>query len=117
MKNILRKFILNWVINAGAIALASYYIATFSYNGSWLGLALTALIFSLVTVLLKPILKILSIPLFFLGPILFFLADGAVLWGISNFGLVESFQTGDWLSLGLATFIIAIVNYIAHWIV
>jgi len=114
MKNYIRKFILGWVVNAFAIYLASYYLVDFNYDG-WAILVIVALVFGIVAWLISPILKILSLPLFFLGPIVYFLADGVLLWAIGYF--IEGFSTGDILTTVLAGAIVGIVNWAAHLIV
>jgi len=114
MKNFLRKFVLGWIINAFAIYLASYYLVDFNYD-SWVILAVVSLAFGIVAWLISPVLKILSLPLFFLGPFIYFLADGALLWAIGYF--VDGFATGDIITTVVAGVMIGIINFVAHMIV
>ncbi|MBI2448500.1 phage holin family protein [Candidatus Microgenomates bacterium] len=114
MKDQARKLILGVIINAMSISLASYWLDKFNYDG-WVMLSIIAVLFTIVSIVLRPVIKILSLPLFFLGPIIFFLADAAILWGIDQ--LTTGFAVGDWQTLGIAAAIIGVINYLAHWIV
>lgn len=109
-----KKFFLGWLINAGALYVASYYLPDFNYD-SLTVLAIVSGLFSVIAIVLKPVLKILSVPLLFLGPVLFFLVDAAVLYGLGF--IVPGFHTGEILTVLIAGGIVGLVNYIAHWIV
>ncbi|MFA7308700.1 MAG: phage holin family protein [Patescibacteria group bacterium] len=114
LKTQIRKFVLGWVINALAMYFASLYLNQFNYDSIEILLMVSG-IFSLIAIVLKPVVKVLSLPLFFLGPILFFFVDAAVLYGIGMF--VPGFHPGDILTVLFAGGIVGLVNYFAHFII
>ena len=114
MKNFARKFLLSWIVNGFAIYLASLYLVNFNYDNPVV-LIIVALIFGVVFSLIGPIIKLLSIPLFFMGPFIYIVVDAFLLWGISYF--IGGFTTGDILTTLIAGGIVGIINFIAHLIV
>ena len=78
-------------------------------------LIIVALIFGVVFSLIGPIIKLLSIPLFFMGPFIYIVVDAFLLWGIGYF--IGGFTTGDILTTLIAGGIVGIINFIAHLIV
>lgn len=58
----MNKFLLRWMINAGALY-AAIYLLNIPLDGSWLSIFWLALIYGFVNTIIRPILKLLSIPL------------------------------------------------------
>ncbi len=56
-------FVLNLLINAFALWAAAKVIAGITYSGPWYGLLLVALVFGLLNAFVRPVLKLLSLPL------------------------------------------------------
>ncbi len=75
----MRTFLLRWLINALALALAVTFVPGLHFQGTWAKLALVALIFGVVNAVLKPLLKILTCPLIAVTLGLFTLVINAVL--------------------------------------
>jgi putative membrane protein len=57
------EFAIRVVVNAIALIAAIYIVPGAQFNGDWLKFAIVALIFGLVNAYLRPIVKILSLPL------------------------------------------------------
>jgi putative membrane protein len=113
------KLILRILINAFAIWLTSMLLAGFSFSGSLLNLIIVAVIFGLVNALVRPIVKLLTLPINLMTLGLFtlvintlmliltvWLSDSLSLTG----GLFENF-----LFAFVAAIIISIISTILSW--
>lgn len=76
------RFLLRLLINAAALWVAVQLIPGITYDGNgWLPFFGVALVFGLVNAFIRPVLKLLSLPLIFLTLGLFALVvNGAMLW-------------------------------------
>ncbi len=76
------RFLLRLLINAAALWVAVRLVHGITYDGSgWLPFFGVALVFGVVNAFLRPVLKLLSLPLIFLTLGLFALVvNGAMLW-------------------------------------
>ena len=69
------------LINAAALWLATRLVDGISFTGDWLTLLLVALLFGLLNVLVRPVLKLLTFPLLILSLGLFtFVLNAFMLW-------------------------------------
>src|SRR4051812_31675749 len=69
------------LINAAALWLATRFVAGISFTGDWLTLLLVALLFGLLNVLVRPVLKLLTFPLMVLSLGLFtFVLNAFMVW-------------------------------------
>lgn len=114
MKKLLLRFFLGWAVNALAIYIASMYLVNFNYD-SWQVLVLVALGFGVISMFVRPILKILSLPFLIIGPILFLVANSVILFLLGVY--VQGFHTGDIRTVFFAGIIVAIVNFLVHLII
>lgn len=114
------KLILRIVINAIAIWLTSLLLAGFNFTGSIVNLIIVAIIFGLVNALVRPIVKLLTLPINILTLGLFTLVINALM-------LILTVWLSDSLSLtgGLfdnlliafvAAIIISVISTILSWI-
>ena len=103
------KFILKIVLNAGALYAAEYFFSGFILTGGLLTFTIGALFLALLFTLLRPLLKILFIPLVWITFGLFNIVISIFLLWIADAVLAEititNFQTLFWVS-----FLFAIVN-------
>ncbi|HRY60162.1 MAG TPA: phage holin family protein [Patescibacteria group bacterium] len=86
MKKILLKFLIGWAVNMlGLYICSAYLFDNFNYNGwgGWQGLLVVSLIFTVVMIIAKPLLKILSLPFYFISPVLFVVFYSFILYGIT----------------------------------
>lgn len=115
------RFILRLIINAAAIAFAWWLIPTVEITPTGdaaetlLALGVVSLIFTLVNSLVKPIVRLLSLPLYILTLGLFFLIVNAAMllltsWitGFTSFGL----EVGNFGWAIVAALVIAIASWI-----
>lgn len=116
----MRKALVGWLINAVALAVAAYLVPGIEIVGqpAWATLAAMAVVFGLVNVLIRPILKLLTCPLIILTLGLFTLViNGLLLWLASwvgqRFGIgfeVAGFWPAFWgaLVISLASFLLSL---------
>jgi putative membrane protein len=114
MKRLLLKFFVGWAVNALAIYIASMYLVSFNYD-SWQILALVSLGFGVLSMFVRPFLKILSLPFVIIGPILFLVANSVILFLLGVY--VQGFHTGDIRTVFYAGIIVAAVNFLVHLII
>ena len=116
MKNYTRKFILGWILNAAIIYAISYFIdfTDFTYDSGWT-LAFVSLAFTIISFIIKPVVKILSLPLFFVGSFLSLIVNAAILVAIDYY--VAGFSTGGILMAMIAGAVIGLMSFIAHLII
>ena len=105
------RFLLTWVANVVALFVASWLLTEITYGDDWWTLVLAGLVFSLINMVIKPIVTILSIPLIILtlGIALFFVNLLMLLltsWIVSDFDV-----DGFWAAVG-GTLVIWAVNLI-----
>ncbi len=108
------KFLIRWLINAGALYAAIYWLKL-PLDGSWASIFWLALIYGLVNSLIRPILKLLSMPLIFLTLGLFTLVINTIMFWLTGlighlFGIGYS-VSGFWQAFlgGLITAIVSMV--------
>ena len=107
----IRRLLYSWIVNVAAIWVASIFVDGIDYSEDYWVLIVTGLVFGLVNFLVKPIAKLLALPLIVitLGLILFFinlLMLYITSWIVSGFE-IDSFMSGVW-----ATLIITVVNWV-----
>lgn len=116
------KLILRILINAVAIWITSLILEAFSFSGTWWQLLIVALIFGLVNALVRPLVKLLTLPINILTLGLFTLVINALmLW-------LTVWVSGDLLTLSgnffvqsfwvfVAALIISIISTILNWFI
>jgi len=87
-----------WGLNVGALALASLLVDGVDFNSSLTTLLLAGLVFGLVNMLVKPIVKLFALPLIVLTlGLILFLVNVLMLyitsWVVSDFS-IDSFRAG-----------------------
>jgi putative membrane protein len=102
-----------WIVNVVAIWVAAYFVDGIDYSDDYWILIVAGLVFGLVNFFLKPIAKLLALPLIVitLGVILFFinlLMLYITSWIVSGFD-IDSFMSAIW-----ATVLVSIVNWLMH---
>ena len=107
----LRRFLLTWAFNVAALWAAAELLGGVSVSGdeTWVTLALAGLVFSLVNMVVKPIVAVLAIPLIVvtLG-IAYFLVN--VLMVFLTSWIVDDFHVdGFWSGVG-AAIVVWLVN-------
>jgi putative membrane protein len=79
----MNKFLIRWAINAGALY-AAIYLLQIPLDGAWTSIIWLALIYGLVNTLIRPVLKLLSIPLMVLTLGLFTLVINTIMFWMTG---------------------------------
>ncbi len=105
----LRRFGLTWAFNVAALFVASWIVEGISYGDKGWTLILAGLVFSLVNMLVKPIVQLLALPLIIitLGIALFFV--NLLMLYITSW-VVDDFNIDDFGSAIAATVVVWLVN-------
>ena len=108
------RFLRAYALNIAALLIASIMAGALSINGSWLGYVITAGVLMLLNVTLKPLLKLVSMPIIGLTFGLFVLViNGFLLWLATHLPFTGTFISTNGLGgLILATLIITAANLV-----
>ncbi len=114
------KLILRILINAVAIWLTSLLLPGFNFSGTFLSLIVVAIIFGLVNALIRPIVKLLTLPINIITLGLFTLVINALMlmltvWLSSALGLAAGFLQNFVIAI-VAALIISVISTILSWI-
>lgn len=114
------KFFIRWVINAVALYVAVLIVPGIVFGGEWVDLLWLALIFGLLNALVRPILKLLALPLIILTLGLFTLLINAGMLLLTSsvaqsFGLDFSVD-GFWAAF-LGGLVITLVSVVMSMII
>ena len=109
----IKKLIRNYLANILGIIIASRYLPGFSFQGPILLLFETATILTLLNYTLKPLLKLVFLPLILITLGLFtFAVNMLILWLITFISLGVHIATLE--TLVLATFLFGVLNILLH---
>ena len=107
--------IIQILINAGALYAAVYVVSGITFDGEWWKLLIVALAFSLLNTYLRPILRILTLPISVLTMGIFLLVINAgmlLLTSAISEQLQLSFKVDDFGAAFLGAIVVAIVGWI-----
>lgn len=94
------NLVVRLLINAAALYAAAYFVNGVNLDGTWLQIGLVALIFGVVNAIIKPIVKLFSLPFILITLGLFTLVVNALmLWltsSLSNALYVDGFGPAFW---------------------
>ena len=109
------SFLLRLLINAAALWAATRLVPGVTFTGTWMSMAGVALVFGLVNAVIRPVVKLLSLPLVLLTLGLFSLVvNGCMLWLTS--ALSGAFDLGFSVDGFRAALPGAIVVSIVSWL-
>ncbi|MCD5382882.1 phage holin family protein [Candidatus Gracilibacteria bacterium] len=123
--NFIKKIILGILASSLSVYATVYYFPEYlTVEGGLYAFAIIGIIFGILNYFIKPILKIISLPLIFISAGLFtFLINGAVIYmteyfikGMPNLGVVFHIN-GGFLSYIIVAIVLGTINYITHWFV
>jgi putative membrane protein len=114
------KLILRILINAVAIWLTSLLLPGFNFSGNFLNLIVVAIIFGLVNALIRPIVKLLTLPITLITLGLFTLVINALMliltaWISSSLSLGGGIFQNLWIAF-VAAIIISVISTLLSWI-
>ena len=106
-------FLIRWLINAAALAVAAYLLPGIAV-ADWQALLIAALILGLVNAIIKPVLKLVTCPLVVLTAGLFTLVINAAMLGLTAW-LADNFDVGFTVD-GIGTALLgALIVTIVSW--
>ena len=107
------KILLSIVANAVALMATAYVVPGITFGGSWVQLLVAGAIFGLLNLIVRPIALFLALPALVLTLGLFyFVLNGLLLWGFSQF-MPGYHVSGLWAGI-LGSLVIMVVNWVTH---
>jgi len=113
---VLVRFVVRWACNVVALYVAAVLLDDVTFGGEWGTLLIAALVFTEVNVLLRPIVKLLSLPFIVLTLGLFLLVVNALMLYVTDW-LVDDFDIRSFGAGLLAAIIVSVVNWALHAVV
>ena len=120
---LIKHGILGILSNAVALYIASMFVEGMTLQGElWKTLLIGGLFLGILNTLIKPVLKLFSLPFILLTAGLFYFAlNAAILWILVHLLDILAFQEvaiiiGGWIEYIFAGFIVAIINMVLHWL-
>ncbi len=115
------SFLIRWLVTAIAVAAAVWLVPGIEIIGgdsAWIGIAIFALILSLVDISVKPLLQLLSLPITVLTLGIFYLVVNTLLLYLAAWLANGLFGVGFWISgfgsAFLASIVISIVSALVN---
>ena len=117
----MKNLILRVLVNAVALWVAAYFVGGIDISGDWWQLLILAAIFGLVNAFIKPIVKLLTLPITLVTLGLFTLVINALMLLLTGW-LVDSMSfsggvLGSFWSALLGAIIVSIVSTVLSWFI
>lgn len=112
--------ILQTLINAAALYVAVLVVPNITFTGEWWKLLLVAFIFGLVNTFLRPILRILTLPITLITLGLFLLVINALMLLLTSAISTEldlGFQVSDFLAALLGSIVVSLVGFVLSLVI
>ncbi|MBT5016654.1 phage holin family protein [Candidatus Peregrinibacteria bacterium] len=122
MKRTLKKIGFSLAFNIGALYLTISLLEEISFTGGWAFFVVTGVLIGLLNVILKPILKFVSMPLIFFSAGFFLIViNAAILWIADQLLAILDFTNIDFVISGALNFLLAaiifgLINWFEHWL-
>lgn len=110
------RLVIRLLINAAALWLAAQFIDGIDLEGSVAGILLVALVFGVVNAILRPVLKVLSLPVMVVTLGLFALVINALLLWLTG-AIMDQLSVDGFVPALLGAVVIAIVSAVLGWLV
>ena len=112
-REMLQRLLLRWAFNVVALFVAAWLLAGVDYGDSWWSLMIAAVVFTLVNMIVKPILTVLSIPFIVVTLGLFYFLINILMLYLTDW-IVTDFEIDTFWWAALAAIIVSIVNWILN---
>jgi putative membrane protein len=109
----LQSLLLRWAFNVVALFVAAWLLSGVDYGDSWWTLLVAGIVFTLVNMIVKPILTILSIPFIVVTLGLFYFLINILMLYLTDW-IVGDFEIDTFWWGALAAIIVGIVNWILN---
>ncbi len=110
------RLIIRLLINAAALWLAAQLVDGIDLDGSIGGILLVALVFGLVNAVLRPILKVLSLPVMVVTLGLFALVINALLLWLTG-TIMDQLDVSGFVPALIGSIIISLVSAVLGWLI
>ncbi len=114
MKRQFAQFLARWVLNTTGIMIAAHFLPGVSYQNEWYVLVISALILSIINVLIKPFIIILALPALIVTLGIFSIIINGFMVYLAHL-IYPPFQISGFWTAVLAGLIVGLVNYILTW--
>lgn len=108
--------LLRYLGTVAAVFLTIYLVPGVNAEGGWLTVLLAALVWSVITMVIKPVLAILTLPITIITFGLFALVVNALLFWLMA-AIVPGFTVSGFLPAFLGAIILSILNWLIHHVI
>jgi putative membrane protein len=110
------RLLVRWAANAVALYVAAWLLAGVTYGDEWWTLLVAAAVFTVVNAWLRPIVRLLSLPLIILTLGLFLFVVNVLMLYVTDW-LVPDFEIRSFGAGVLAALVVSVVNWALHALV
>ena len=107
------RFIIRILINAAALWLTAWLLPAFELTSNILGILVVAIVFGLVNALIRPIVKLLSLPITILTLGLFTFVINALMLKLAS-GVIPGFNVYGFWTAVIGSLIISIISWLLN---
>ncbi len=112
----IKKIFAYWLLLSGALWITTQFITGINVN-SWQTFLFVGAVFLLINTFVKPILKILTLPLNLITLGLFSLIlNGAIFWYLGS-GIINGFTVSSFYTAFVASIVISVVNWLLRKVI
>lgn len=111
MKRQFAQFLIRWGLNSVGLFTAAFFLDGVSYQNEWNVLLIAALVLSIINVLIKPFIVILSLPALLLTLGIFSIVINGLMVYLAHV-IYPPFQVSSFGTAILAGLVVGLVNYI-----
>lgn len=104
----MNRIFLTWLINTIAIMIAIKFVPGITFTGEWWGILLTGIIFGFINAVIRPLVKLFTLPLLILSLGLFTFIINAMMLGITSW-ISERLNLGFYVEGFKAAFLGALI--------
>jgi putative membrane protein len=112
----LMRFVVRWAANAVALFVAATLVSGVSYGDEGWTLVIAAAVFTLVNMWLRPVVRLLSLPLIILTLGLFLFVVNVLMLYLTDW-LVRDFEIASFGAGLLAAIVVSLVNWVLHAVI
>jgi putative membrane protein len=112
----LLRLAVRWAANAIALYVAAWLLPGVTYGDQWWTLLVAAAVFTLVNMWLRPVVRLLSLPLIILTLGLFLFVVNVLMLYVTDW-LVRDFEIRSFGAGVLAAIVVSVVNWVLHALV
>jgi putative membrane protein len=112
----LMRLVVRWAANAVALYVAAWLLPGVTYGDQWWTLLIAAAVFTVVNMWLRPVVRLLSLPLIILTLGLFLFVVNVLMLYVTDW-LVGDFEIRSFGAGVLAAIVVSMVNWVLHALV